>query len=268
MLRFTVLLAAIMFTSSILNLASAQSGGCFEIKSILVDACGSPEGENEMVLFEVGAADLNISNMIVDWPNNPWLGLCQDATTASIVSSVNQIILGCGSLTEPVGGVLPANSKVLLITSTNVNTVLNSFTNLNENLIVLFQCAGNTSGHFANYNTLPGLRTLEIEFTGAGGCSDDVTYDRTLLINQFGAIGGFSFENDGAFVEFTAAGIPSYLNYGCQVLAVGFFLTGGPDVGICHGGTGTAALNGAAVNIVGNPQWSGGTGSFSSPNSL
>ena len=102
MLRFTVLLAAIMFTSSILNLASAQSGGCFEIKSILVDACGSPEGENEMVLFEVGAADLNISNMIVDWPNNPWLGLCQDATTASIVSSVNQIILGCGSLTEPV----------------------------------------------------------------------------------------------------------------------------------------------------------------------
>ncbi len=243
-------------------------GVCFEIKSILVDACGSPEGENEMVRFDVGPAPLNVSNLVVDWPNNNWLGLCQDATTAGIITSINNLIQGCGSVAEPAGGVLPANSKVLLLTSLNVNTILNSFVNLNENLIVIFQCNGNTSGHFANYNINPGLRTLIIEFTGAGGCIDSVTYDRTLLVNQYGVIGGFTFENDGAFVEFTTSGVPTYLNYGCQVLSTGLALSGGPDVGICPGGSATATLNGTAVNLVGNPSWTGGTGTFNPNNAL
>jgi hypothetical protein len=256
------LFTAVLFQPSM----SFAQGGCIEIKSILVDACGSPEGENEMVRFDVGPNDLNVANMNVDWPNNPWLGLTQDASTAAIVTSINQIIQGCGSVSEPVNGVLPANSKVLLVTSTNINTQFNSFANLNDNLIILFQTAGNTSGHFANYNVAPGLRTLIVEFTGA--CNDTVTYDRTLLINQFGVIGGFSFENDGAFVEFDATGNPTYLNYGCQVLSTGLSLTGGPDVGICPGTTGNASLNGSAVNLIGNVTWAGGTGTFNPPNSL
>ncbi|MBL0339678.1 MAG: T9SS type A sorting domain-containing protein [Bacteroidetes bacterium] len=241
-------------------------GGCIEITSILVDACGTPEGENEMVRFDVGSAPLNVSNMTVDWPNNTWQGLCQDPGTAATVAAINQNIQGCGSVVEPVGGVLPANAKVLLLTSTNINIIANTFANLNEDLYLLFQCSGNTSGHFANYNVLPGLRGLSIGFTGI--CSDTVTYDRTLLVNQFGAIGGFSFENDGAFVEFNAAGNPTYLNYGCQVLSNGLALTGGPDVGLCPGGTTTAALNGSAVNLVGSPQWAGGTGTFAPNNTL
>jgi hypothetical protein len=255
----------IVFSSS---RVMSQGGGCIEITSILVDACGSPEGENEMVLFEVGPVALNVSNMAVDWPNNNWLGLCQDASTAATVASINGIIQGCGSVTEPVGGVLPANAKVLLLTSTNINTAFNSFANLNDDLVVLFQCAGNTSGHFANFNVQPGLRTLIIDFSGSGGCSDTVTYDRTLLVNQFGVIGGFSFENDGAFVSFDAAGNPTYLNYGCQVLSTGLSLTAGPDVGICPGNPLTAALNGSAVNMTGTPQWSGGTGTFNPQNAL
>jgi hypothetical protein len=251
---------------STLFVARANAQGCIEIKSILVDACGTPEGENEMVRFDVGNSALNTSNMIIDWPNNNYIGLCQDATTASIISSINNLIVGCGSVAEPVGGVLPANSKVLIVTSTNINTILNSFANLNDNLIMLFQCNGNTSGHFANYNTAPGLRTLSIEFTGA--CIDSVTYDRTLLVNQFGVIGGMSFENDGALVQFTASGTPSYLNFGCQALSTGFSLTGGPDVAICPGGPSTVSLNGTALNLSGNVQWNGGTGSFNPPNAL
>jgi hypothetical protein len=243
-------------------------GGCIEIKSILVDACGTPEGENEMVRFDVGPNPLNVSNMIVDWPNNSWQGLCQDAGTAAIVTNINGLIQGCGSVTEPTGGVLPANSKILLMTSLNVNTILNSFANLNEDLIILFQCNGNTSGHFANFSLTPGLRTLSVEFTGAGGCVDSVTYDRTMLVNQFGVTGGFTFENDGSFVEFDAAGNPTYLNYGCQVLSAGLSLTAGPDVGICPGATQTATLNGAGVNVIGNPQWTGGTGSFNPNNAF
>jgi len=246
----------------------ANAQGCIEIKSILVDACGTPEGENEMVRFDVGSAPLNVSNLVVDWPNNTWQGLCQDAGTALIATNINSLILGCGSVAEPVNGVLPANAKVLLLTSLNVNAILNSFANLNEDLIVLFQCNGNTSGHFANFNVSPGLRTLSIQFTGAGGCIDSVTYDRTMLVNQFGVIGGFSFENDGAFVEFNAAGVPTYLNYGCQVLSAGLALSAGPDAGICPGAAPSAPLTGTAVNIVGNPQWAGGTGTFNPNNAL
>jgi len=265
LLRFSIVVLLAAMINSVTNTAFAQ---CFEIKSILVDACGSPEGENEMVRFDVGGSALNVSNLFVDWPNNSWQGLCQDASTATIVANINGLIQGCGSVTEPTGGVLPANSKVLLLTSLNVNAILNSFANLNEDLIVLFQCNGNTSGHFANYSTTAGLRTLIIEFTGAGGCIDSVTYDRTQLVNQFGQIGGFTFENDGAFVEFNAAGNPAYLNYGCQVLSTGLSLSAGPDVGICPGATQSASLTGSAVNLVGNPSWSGGTGSFTPNNTL
>ncbi len=264
LIRFLIPTFVVLFSTN--SMLRAQN--CIEIKSILVDACGAPEGENEMVRFDVGSLPLNVSAISVTWPNNPFLGLCQNATTASIVSTINSNIQGCGSVSEPVGGVLPANSKVLLLTSVNINTTANTFENLNENLIVLFQCAGNTSGHFANYNTIPGLRTLVIGFTGPGGCTDTVTYDRTLLVNQFGAIGGFTFENDGAFVDFSASGTPTYMNYGCQVLSSGFALTGGPDVGICPGGPQTAALNGSGLNLAGNPSWSGGTGSFNPNNAL
>ncbi|MEI7509787.1 MAG: hypothetical protein WCJ62_10030, partial [Flavobacterium sp.] len=62
---------------------------CFTIQSILVDACSpnipvNEEGYNEMVRFQVGAANLNVSALTVTWPNglNPWLGVVQNATTA------------------------------------------------------------------------------------------------------------------------------------------------------------------------------------------
>ncbi len=265
MLRFSMMATLVAMVSYPSVKVFAQ-GGCFEIKSILVDACGTPEGENEMVRFDVGTAPLNVANMIVDWPNNTFQGLCQDPATAAVVTTINSYIQGCGSVTEPVNGVLPANAKVLLLTSLNINAILNSFANLNEDLVVLFQCNGNTSGHFANFNVSPGLRTLSIEFTGAGGCTDSVTYDRTLLVNQFGVIGGFSFENDGALVDFTTNGAATYQNYGCQVLSTGLAISGGPDVGICPGAAPSAALNGSGLNVIGNPSWSGGTGTFNPNN--
>jgi hypothetical protein len=261
--------AATLF--AIVNIAPLKAlaqGGCIEIRSILVDACGSPEGENEMVRFDVGSATLSTANMTVDWPNNPWQGLCQDASTAATVTAINQNIQGCGMLVEPASQVLPANAKVLLITSTNINTAANSFSNLNDTMVVLFQCAGNTSGHFANYNVSPGLRTLSIQFTGPAGCTDSVTYDRTLLVNQYGTIGGFSFENDGAVVEFTASGNASYTNYGCQALGTTLIVSAGPDIGLCPGAPQVANLQGSAAGNTGGVQWAGGTGILSNPTGL
>ena len=106
---------------------------CFEIQSILVDACaGSQEGQNEMVIFKVGSTALNTASLSVTWPNNSFLGLTKNASTAADVATVNATILGCGYLREPVGGVLPANAKVLLVTSTAWTPLAQSFVNLKD----------------------------------------------------------------------------------------------------------------------------------------
>ena len=96
----------------IISVCQAKSQ-CFQIQSILVDACaGSQEGQNEMVTFQVGSTALSTANLSVNWPNNSWLGLTKNASTAADVATVNATIVGCGFLKEPTANVLPANAKV------------------------------------------------------------------------------------------------------------------------------------------------------------
>ena len=239
---------------------------CFEIQSILVDACaGSQEGQNEMVTFQVGSTPLNTANLTVNWPNNSWLGLTKNASTASDVATVNATIAGCGFLKEPVSNVLPANAKVILVTSTAWSPLAQSFVNLNDTLYIIFQTAGNTAGHFANYQSGGGLRTLSMSFSSPSGCSDAVTYDRALLVNQAGNIGA----QDGGAVEFAPSGTPTYVNHGCQAPYIPLSVDAGANATICNGATQnfTATASGAYTSV----NWSlgvGATGSFSPTNSL
>jgi hypothetical protein len=245
-------------------------GQCFEIESILVDACGTPEGENEMVRFKVGSQDLCTNDLSVNWPNNNWLGLVQDATTAQAVADLNNTIVSCGFLLEPVSCLLPANSTVLLITSSAIDVTANSFANLSDTLFVIFQAPGNTSGHFANYNSAGGLRTLIMNFSNPANCADTVTYDRGNLININGTTGGTTADKNGATVEFDVAGNPTYINNGCQAPITPFFI----DMTASEVNTGTQSICPTDtvlvnVNISGAYQqiiWSGGTGSFDGQN--
>jgi hypothetical protein len=267
--NYSVLAAKIIFTAFILiGFQPASAQNCFEIRSILVDACGAPEGENEMVRFDIGNAPLQVADLNVIWANvaNSYNGICQDATTAAKVDTLNQGISGCGYLVEPTAGVLPAFSKVLLITSTNFSTVFNSFANLNDTLVIIFQCAGNTNGHFANYNSTPGNRTLVMEFSNPAGCIDSVTYDRSLLVNQNGTIGGGAASNDGSFVEFSDNGSPTYLNNGCQALTTSLTIDAGADIIACT--SATINFNATATGSYVSSLWTGGNGSFSNDTSL
>ncbi|MCC6383741.1 MAG: hypothetical protein LC117_01375 [Bacteroidia bacterium] len=249
----------LIFLTIILISFQSHSQACFEINRILVDACGPVEGENEMLTFSVGGSPLNTAFLTVQWPNNSWLGLCQDGGTASTIAFFNSNIQGCGHLIEPVNGILPANSKVILITSQSVSLTSNSFANLNDTVYVLFQCSGNTSGHFANYNVSQGLRTTILTFSAPSGCSDTVTYDRAKLINQFGYFGGANYENDGAFVDFAPDGTATYLNYGCQAPVTNFNVNAGKDTTFCYGSV--IELHGHTAGATGL-QWSGGTGTI------
>ncbi|MEZ0006631.1 gliding motility-associated-like protein [Flavobacterium sp. 28YEA47A] len=234
---------------------------CFQIESILVDACGVQEGLNEMVRFKVGNTAINTSNMSVSWPNNPWQGLVRNSVTAAKVATLNADILdagGCGQLIEPTGGVLPANASVILVTSHNFDTALNSFGALTDNVYIIFQNNPSTaSGHFANYGT--GIRTLTISF---GSCSDTVSYDRALLIDT----NGNPAAADGAIVQYTPAGAATYINNGCSAPVPPFTVDAGPaTMSSCAGVT--ISLNGTAQGYQ-SVRWSAPSGTFTTPNSL
>jgi gliding motility-associated-like protein len=194
---------------------------CLTIKSILVDACGFPEGPNEMVHLQIGENDLDVADISISWPNsnNNFLGFCQNPTTASTVDYMNSTILSCGHFLEPENGILPAEANVLIITSVDFDATSHEYAGLMDTIYVIFQCAGNTDGHFANWqndcNYANGFRTTTIDV--APDCQQTVTYNRCDLINQTGGIGGVSAERDGARVDFDEDGNPTYLNEGCTI---------------------------------------------------
>ncbi len=185
---------------------------CFEINRILVDACPSDEGLNEQVSFQVGPNALNTTDLQVVWPNtsNAWSGVCQDANTSFKVDQLNSTVNSCGFIKEPQNGILPANSKVLLFTSVSADVNGLSFAGLTDTLYVIFHCGGTVAGNFANFGT--GIRTLTMTFNNPSGCSDAVSYDRELLVNQAGQPGAAN----GATVLFTADGVASYISDGCN----------------------------------------------------
>ena len=63
-----------LITLLLLSSVHFLNAQCFEIESILVDACGSIEGENEMVRFKVGNTALSTTNMSAIFPTagNNW----------------------------------------------------------------------------------------------------------------------------------------------------------------------------------------------------
>lgn len=242
---------------------------CVTIETIFVDACtlggscpssGTPtcscEGKNEMMRFRLGDSDQLLANLTVNWPNNSFLGFCQNDLTAQNTAELNETIEGCGWLVEPLDGVLPANSSVLVVTSADMCTEANSFAGLADTLYVIYQCPGNFQGHFANYGT--GLRTTSMTF--GGGCNSTVTYDRSLLVTQGGNPGG----QDGASVDFTPDGTATYYNNGCTAPILPEIVDAGPDLTGCVGFE--IDLNPTFQGGFGEFQWTGGSGTFQNPN--
>ncbi|OFX76321.1 MAG: hypothetical protein A2X12_09210 [Bacteroidetes bacterium GWE2_29_8] len=196
----------------------------FKIESILVDACVSgggstacsQEGANEMVRFRIGADTVLISELFVTWPNNSFRGFCLDKdSTDDLTNQLNSTITTtCGILINPVSKTnnkLPPNSNVLVVTSSDMCVDANSFSELSDTLYLIFQKKGNTAGHFANYNSTSGIRTLKIKHTPSGYISE-ASYNRSLLVKQDGTHGA----EDGARVDYNSSGNASYHNEGCK----------------------------------------------------
>lgn len=255
---------------SLLATIAMYAQPCVQIETILVDACtlggGCPnnaaptcscEGKNEMFTFRVGPNDLNLDDLVINWPNNTFQGICQNAQTAQNVVELNATVEACGEIIEPLDGVLPAGAEVLVVTSADMCIEANPFTNLAGTLYILFQCPGNFQGHFANHGT--GFRTTTISF--GPGCTFTATYDRSLLVTQAGVPG----PQDGAAVDFDVNGNATYYNNGCTAPVEEQLVSAGvPPASACQGETIT--LEGVTIGTFSEIVWSGGNGTFTNPN--
>lgn len=236
---FNKIIFLILFSISF-NILKAQTcpGGsssgplptkCFEIESILADACGPVEGQDEMVRLRIGpnAIALNTINSVVWQTSNAWLGFCSfNASQLSKINTMNNSITAAGNCGRfiPVnpGGTIPAYAKVLFLTSLDFSATAHNFSGLTDTLYVIAQCAGNTGGHFTNSGNL--TRTLIIR---TATCGDTVTW------NSSNFTGG-----DGATINFTFSGTPSYVNYGCTLPVTPFNCDAGTtNPSFCNGVT-------------------------------
>lgn len=237
------------------HIYSQTTTNCLEIENILVAACGTPEGDNEMVRILVGPNPLTVSNINVTWPPTSgfaFLGWRMDASTAAKTQQINATITSCGYVLEPLNGVIPANKKAIIITSYTASPTANSFANLADTIYVLYQnSTGRIAGHFANYNSSPGIRPLTLTYQS---CTENVSYDRSLLVNAA-----------GAYVAFTQSGTPTYAAGGCSAPITPLSVDAGNNpAAVCPGGT--VSLAGSINGVTTFQQWSGGTGVFSAPN--
>lgn len=224
---------------------------CFEIESILVDACdtcgNTCEGVFEMIRLRVGGSPLSVTNINVApyvtgnvaWgtgSTTPFRGFC-DITNVpanqSKINTINASIIAagkCGRLI-PINstGTLPAGANVLIFMSTQFSPLTHSFANLTDTLYVLMQCSGNVSGHFSN----SAASTRRLIMTYGSSCSDTAIYSPSSLVDQTGN----TPSGDGATVNYTWSGTPTYVNYGCAIPVTPIVVNAGTTApNYCSGG--------------------------------
>ena len=175
---------------------------CFRITDIMYHSCNANhlEGFNEMFTLLIGPSNLDADNMRISWANTN-LSFTDFCENQDAIDGINALITGGGRVIAPAGGVLPANSEVLVVTSQNFDYESFGFTDLDHEVYILFQCNDDvTDGHFGN---TPGrIRTFSVSFTSPS-CSDEVSYDTET-------------NSPGDAVHYNADGNVVYYNNGCQ----------------------------------------------------
>jgi len=261
LLAFFMLLSVFLKAQTCPNSSSIGAPTkCFEIESILADACSSVEGEDEMIRLRIGPNPIALNSInTVNWQTiNSWLGFCSiTGATLTKVNNINSSIASsgnCGRLI-PVnpGGTIPAYAKVLFITSTDFSSTAHSFAGLTDTMYVIMQCNGNTSGHFTNSGN-----TNRTFIMRAGTCGDTVNWNSSNLT------GG-----NGATINFTYSGVPTYVNYGCAIPVTPFSVDAGTaNPSYCNGSTVSLAGNVTGTNCFVWQATDTATGSFSDTTSL
>jgi gliding motility-associated-like protein len=189
---------------------------CFEIENILVNACSSNEGHDEMVRIRIGPNPFTLNTINnVEWTTtNSWLGWATfNTTNLGKLTTINNQIASAGNCGRLIklnpNDVAPAYSRVLIITSTVFSTSAHDFSDLTDTLYVALHNSTNITGHFTNQTT----NAANTFIVRTNTCGDTVTFFGNLMVKLNGTPGS----EDGSGVRFSYNGTASYYNYGCAL---------------------------------------------------
>jgi hypothetical protein len=177
---------------------STQSNcGTPQIRSILVDACSSQEGIDELVIIENGANAMPLSSMTIDFPSGGSFcnSGCPGNTLGNNAAYINQLNTQAGCTLFQFADPVPAGGIIVIFTGQTPSYTFNYATQCPSAATYYAVFCSNTliSGRFANSGT--GTRDLSITF---GANTDLVTYN---LASTLG---------DGTFVDFDNPGNATY----------------------------------------------------------
>lgn len=168
-----------------------------QIRSILADACSSQEGLDELVIIENGASPLPISDITLNFPSggsycNTTCGANTLLNNPAYITQLNTLA-GCSlfQYADPI----PAGAIIVVFTGLTPSYVFDYSTQCPSATAyyAVFCNNASTTGRFANSGV--GTRTLDAVF---GVTNESVTYAPNSLLG------------DGSFVDFDAAGNPTY----------------------------------------------------------
>lgn len=168
-----------------------------QIRSILVDACTSQEGLDELVIIENGANALNINDITINFPSGGSFcnSGCGTNTLLNNPAYITQLNTQAGCTLFAYADPIPANAIIVVFTGLTPSYVFDYSSQCpsSSTYYAIFCNNASTAGRFANSGT--GTRTLDINFTSS---SDVVTYDLGSTLG------------DGTFVDFDTPGNPTY----------------------------------------------------------
>lgn len=157
------------------------------IERVLVNSCAGDEGINEIVMIQVGSVDINMSDLIVTFPSVTAGGFsfgvpCTKSITNNwIYTGYLNTEAGCSVISEPSGGIIPANSKLLIFTGAAPTYTYNFAGACTDgyDYYVIYCNNSETSGRFKNDPEAGTSRYVSVIDMGSGKY-DQVYYDSSI----------------------------------------------------------------------------------------
>lgn len=168
-----------------------------QIRSVLVDACSSQEGIDELVIIENGVDPLPVNDITIAFPSGGTYcnSGCGTNTLINNPAYITQLNTQAGCTLFQYADPIPAGAIIVVFTGLTPSYVFDYSSQCpsSSTYYAVFCNNASTAGRFANSGT--GTRTLDITF---GANSDQVTYDLSSTLG------------DGTFVDFDNPGNPTY----------------------------------------------------------
>lgn len=168
-----------------------------QVRSVLVDACSSQEGIDELVIIENGNNPLNISDMTLAFPSGGTYcnSGCGVNTFLNNPTYINQLNTLAGCTLFQYADPIPAGSIIVVFCGLTPSYTFDysSQCPAGSTYYAVFCNNSSTAGRFANSGS--GTRTLDATF---GANAEQVTYDLGSTLG------------DGTFVDFDIPGNPTY----------------------------------------------------------